>query len=131
PQLVYNVGNYPTTPAIGDLNGDGKADVVVSNVDDSNLSVLLNNDNGNFTDQSPVVTNGQPYSVIITDLNGDGKNDMATANYQSENISILLNSGTLPVSLISFTAKNQENQAKLTWQTSSESNNKEFIVYRS
>ena len=37
----------------------------------------------------------------------------------------------LPISLIDFTAKAEGNRAKLTWQTASESNNKEFIIYRS
>ncbi|RRN76558.1 hypothetical protein EIM50_24070, partial [Pseudoxanthomonas sp. SGD-10] len=37
----------------------------------------------------------------------------------------------LPVSLINFTAQAQANQAKLSWQTAQESNNKEFIIYRS
>ncbi|MFD1631536.1 T9SS type A sorting domain-containing protein [Pseudopedobacter beijingensis] len=131
PQLVYNVGSYPTTPAIGDLNGDGKADIVVSNVEDDKISVLLNDGNGNFTTQPSVTPNGQPYSIIIADFNGDGKNDMATANYQNENVSVLLNTGTMPISLTDFTATAQGNRTKLIWQTASESNNKEFIVYRS
>ncbi|GEM_PF-2155919 len=37
----------------------------------------------------------------------------------------------LPVSLIDFNAQAQANQAKLSWQTAAESNNKEFIIYRS
>ncbi len=37
----------------------------------------------------------------------------------------------LPVSLVSFTAQAQGNRTKLIWQTVQESNNKEFIIYRS
>ena len=38
---------------------------------------------------------------------------------------------TLPVGLISFTAKVEGNAAKLTWATASEYNNDKFMVYRS
>ncbi|ADY52505.1 hypothetical protein Pedsa_1952 [Pseudopedobacter saltans DSM 12145] len=37
----------------------------------------------------------------------------------------------LPVSLINFTAQAQGNRTKLIWQTAQETNNKEFIIYRS
>ncbi|MDQ8003497.1 MAG: T9SS type A sorting domain-containing protein [Pedobacter sp.] len=37
----------------------------------------------------------------------------------------------LPVSLLSFTVKAQQNTAKIAWQTSSERDNKMFVIYRS
>ncbi len=40
--MTYGVGSYPTSVAIGDLNGDGKADLAVANYDDKTVSVLLN-----------------------------------------------------------------------------------------
>jgi len=39
--------------------------------------------------------------------------------------------GTLPVTLVDFTAKADGNRAKLQWQTASELNNKGFEIYRS
>ncbi|TZF84466.1 T9SS type A sorting domain-containing protein [Pedobacter sp. BS3] len=39
--------------------------------------------------------------------------------------------GVLPVTLVSFTAKVQENTVKITWQTASEANNSHFIVEKS
>lgn len=42
-----------------------------------------------------------------------------------------LDSAPLPVSLVDFTAQIQGNKTKLAWQTATESNNKEFVVYRS
>ena len=35
------VGRFPTGVAIGDLNGDGKGDIVTCNYDDNDISVLL------------------------------------------------------------------------------------------
>lgn len=40
-------------------------------------------------------------------------------------------SNTLPISLVSFSGKNQSNGVKLTWQTASEQNNSHFEILRS
>jgi len=130
-QAIYNVGQHPGAIAIGDLNGDGNADIVVANINNDYISVLLNAGNGVFNDQYTIPTGTTPYAVYITDLNSDSKNDIIVSNAGSGNVSVLLNTGTLPVSLVNFTAQIQGNSAKLTWQTATESNNKEFIIYRS
>jgi hypothetical protein len=72
---------------VGDLNGDGKADLVVMN--QSNSSVFLNNGNGTFGAAQNITSGGQ--SIALGDLNGDGKLDLVIANYS--NLSVLLGSG--------------------------------------
>ena len=44
----YAAGTYPYSVAVGDFNGDGKADLAVANYGSDNVSVLLGNGNGTF-----------------------------------------------------------------------------------
>lgn len=74
-------GRAPFSVAMGDLNGDGKADLAVVNAVSSSLSLLLGNGDGTF--QAPVsyaAGVSSPYSVAVGDLNGDGKSDVVLGN---------------------------------------------------
>lgn len=94
PALTYDSGGqFASSVAVADLNGDGKPDVVVANCapitssgcQDGNgvLGVLLGNGNGTF---QPVQTydSGSPElfssPVLIADINNDGKPDLLIAN---------------------------------------------------
>jgi hypothetical protein len=60
--------------ALGDVNGDGKLDIVTSEE-----SVLLNHGDGTFTlDRGPYRVD--PVSLALGDVNGDGKLDIVRAN---------------------------------------------------
>jgi uncharacterized protein (DUF2141 family) len=100
--VPYSTGSgYVAKVAVGDLNGDGKLDMVVAN---GRVGVLLGIGDGTF---QPVVTYdpaGPGYNstaVAVADLNGDGKLDLAVAancNDQSCNqtpatIGVLLGNG--------------------------------------
>lgn len=78
---VFPAGANPTAVAIGDLNGDGKPDVVVANNAAINFngsfSVLLNNGDGTFTQVQTSVPNTFVLAVAVADFNGDGKLDVA------------------------------------------------------
>jgi hypothetical protein len=89
---TYSSGGLgATSVVVGDVNGDGNPDVLVSNMcansinnlcpdSNSSVGVLLGNGNGTF---QPVVTYDSggynAYSITVADVNGDGKPDLVVA----------------------------------------------------
>jgi hypothetical protein len=89
----YATGSHPGSVAIGDLNGDGKRDLVTLNVYTNTASVLLHKGAGGFRAKRDYATGRNPSSVAIGDLNGDGRPDLVTANWEANTVSMLLNKG--------------------------------------
>jgi hypothetical protein len=92
---TYGVGTNPSSVAISDLNGDGKADLATANRVSNTVSVVLNKGHGIFQPRVDYQAGTNPYSIAAGDLNGDGKADLATANALTESgtVSVLINRG--------------------------------------
>src|SRR5206468_1766158 len=91
PKTDFPTGGLCRSVAIGDLNGDGKPDLLVANDDANTVSVLLGIGGGNFAPKTDFAAGGHPGSAAIGDLNGDGLPDLAVANYGASTVSVLLN----------------------------------------
>src|SRR3954465_6031040 len=74
--LSYAAGTNPVAVATGDVNGDGRSDVVTANPTTNNVSVLLSNANGTLQAAQQFATGTGPRSVAIGDVNNDGKQDI-------------------------------------------------------
>ena len=94
----YSVGDNPNSGVAGDFNGDTKPDLAVANVLNHNVTILINNGAGTFTNTGTIPVDRNPERVRAADLNGDGKLDLAVGNFfggslSTGNVSILLGNG--------------------------------------
>ncbi|MCI1187238.1 FG-GAP-like repeat-containing protein [Hymenobacter sp. DH14] len=92
--------SYPTSVAVGDVDGDGDLDLLTANYNSGGtVSVRLNggdasgSNTGVFSNGSDPAVGSDPTSVAVGDVDGDGDLDLLTANYSSGTVSVRLNGG--------------------------------------
>jgi hypothetical protein len=88
---VSGCGNCAHSTAIGDLDGDGRPDVVTVN-DDETISIFIAKAGGTLGPRRDYLASGAPAGAAIADLNGDGHADVAVAD-SGGFVTVFLNSG--------------------------------------
>ena len=91
-------GNIPASVATGDLDGDGRADLVVSNTGIGTVSTLLGQGDGHFGPEHEFTAGSGAAWLALGDLDLDGKLDVVVANPYStqpapSSLSLLLGNG--------------------------------------
>ncbi len=120
-QAGLTFGNWSTSVAFADLDGDGDPDAVVADAagtppggaTQSFVSVLLNVGDGVFAPGGLYAAARRPCSVELADLDADGDRDIAATGELQDVVSILMNKGdgtfapytTLPVGHIPCSLK--------------------------
>ena len=88
-------GESPVAIAVGDIDGDGKLDLVTANQASSNLTILFGDGQGGFarTETVPLPANSDPVGVALGDFNSDGHLDIAVSQSGRTDVGILFGDG--------------------------------------
>lgn len=92
-QSKFDAGSNVYSMTTGDVNGDGKPDLVVSNIWDQAVSVLLGNGDGTFQERTSFPAGGYATGATIADMNHDGNADIVATNFYNNTVSVLLGAG--------------------------------------
>lgn len=108
----YSAGSNSAPPsvALGDLNKDGRLDLVAANYSINSAGVLLNQGAGTFPAAATLFSsgsNGAPNDVVVADVNGDTKPDLILANSTTAKVAVLLNTSVLATQAALATADPQ------------------------
>jgi len=90
PEMLGQTGYVPTDVQIGDMNGDGKPDLVSADASSGTVTVITRNSAGTGWD-APVTSgagNGT-HSVAVGDFNADGKLDVALPSANEAKVTVL------------------------------------------
>lgn len=99
-KVDFATGTSAFDLAIGDLDGDGKKDMVAVNRVDNTVSVFRNTSTpgsitaGSFASKVDFPSGANPYNVAIGDMDGDGKPDLSVVNFNSHTVSVLRNTSS-------------------------------------
>ncbi|MCC6621701.1 MAG: VCBS repeat-containing protein [Deltaproteobacteria bacterium] len=84
----------PTDVATGDVDGDGRRDIVVANGASGSDSVsLFVNAAGAFGARADIATGGRAEGIALADLDVDGALDIAATDHTKDRIQVLLGKG--------------------------------------
>jgi len=86
PGLFFAVGKHPYQRVrAADVNGDGRADVITTNLEGDDVTILLSDGRGGLKPSagSPFRCGDSPFNFAVGDVNGDGKPDLAIVNSPS------------------------------------------------
>jgi hypothetical protein len=91
-----NALSYAQIAAVGDLNGDGKPDVVVGNVSSNTVTIFINDGAGTLTATRFPAVSHQVFTVNLADFNNDGHLDILVSEISPPGLTfeILFGDGT-------------------------------------
>lgn len=104
PRSPFAVGPSPYPLTIGDVNRDGRLDIVSNATATGSqraqqlplsraLTLLLNDGHGGFRRSEVPIRTMTPWSTAMGDINGDGKPDLVATHHDQSKLTVLLGDG--------------------------------------
>lgn len=94
PKQDFSNGALSYTLEAGDIDGDGKQDIITCSIGDQTMSVYRNTSitgTISFAPRVSVATSSGTFGIAVADIDGDGKPDVAVANKLSNTLSVYRN----------------------------------------
>jgi hypothetical protein len=105
--VSFPTGTSPANSSVGDVDGDGRKDLVVANAGSNTVSVFRNLSTVGTVSFAPRVdfpTGSNPRGLAIQDLDEDGRPEIVITNYASKSLSVLKNTSS-GIGNVSFVGK--------------------------
>jgi len=93
PGTPIAVGCGAGNVVVGDLNNDGKSDLLVACAEERKLTVLLGGSEGLFRTANSLPLTDPPGDMVLGDVNGDNKLDVAIDSHDSYGVVLMLGDG--------------------------------------
>jgi hypothetical protein len=116
-RIGFGVGSEPRKLTTGDIDNDGKIDIISSNQSGNSISVLRNTSTAtaiSFAAKVDFATAATPEGITTGDMDDDGKIDVLVACSGSSAVSLLKNTST--VGTIAFNAKIDYATGSFPWE---------------
>ena len=95
--LPVPVGGNAYSLAVGDIDGDGKPDIILGCIVSNTISIYRNTSTPgtiSFAAGADFATSQDPYSLAVGDIDGDGRADIAVADFQPGTVSVFRNTSS-------------------------------------
>ncbi|HEY4679231.1 MAG TPA: VCBS repeat-containing protein [Candidatus Angelobacter sp.] len=94
--FCLNALSYAQIAEVGDLNGDGKPDVVAGNVSPNTVTIFINDGAGTLTATRFPAVSHQVFTMTLADFNNDGHLDILVNEISAAGLTfeILFGDGT-------------------------------------
>ncbi len=95
PGQTILVGQEPVAAAAGDLNGDGRADVVTADFQSRALTILEGREDGTFRRRRALTISARPAALALGDFDRDGRLDLVVAYSEEDAVQVFHGRGDL------------------------------------
>ncbi len=122
PKIDIAPGNWPYQVQLGDIDGDGKSELVVANRASYSVSVFRNISTSgsiNFAPKVDFATAQEPRGLTLADIDGDGKLDISTTGGNLNQVAFTVLRNTSTSGTIGFAPKVETNTATATYSVAS------------